>query len=226
MEYQITNFYNEKYTRTIAEVIPHGKLKEQMTNHGLGSGLYGFIDVNQKKESIKIYNRNGNTPMQFIMKNPLILNGEHNFYIFSTCLNSVIANLYNSLQTQTPLHAKTYTKETISLALDSCKYYSFEDEKITENFTPTKESLIRCITNFLSDYDKLMETDKDEENYVFMPINYVLDYYGFDGIYNISDDGASRGSVCYKFDEKYKVRGYPATFKQRIPLKGKLFYLD
>ena len=220
MEYQITNYFNDSYVRTIAEVIPHGKLKDQMTNHGLGSGFYGFIDVNPEKESIKLYNTCGNTPVQFHMKNPLILQGDHNFYIFSTSLNSIITDIYKAI-TDTKL-----TDDLILSHLDGFKYYSFEEESVTETFKPSKEILVKSIKNFLLDYEKLMKTDKDEENYIFMPINYIMDACGFDGVYNISGDYASRGSVCYKFDRKHQVRGYPVTFKHREPLKGNLIYLD
>ena len=96
MEYKITNYFNDSYVRTIAEVIPLGKLKDQMTNHGLGSGFYGFIDVNPEKESIKLYNRNGNSPVEFYMRNPLVLSGDQNFYMFSTSINSIMADIYKA----------------------------------------------------------------------------------------------------------------------------------
>jgi len=220
MEYKITNYFNDKYCRTMAEVIPHGKLKEQMTNHGLGSGFYGFIDVNPEKESIKLYNSNGNTPKEFLIQNPLILEGDHNFYMFSTSLNSIITDIYKAMST-VPL-----SEHLILSHLNTFKYYSFEEESVTDTFKPSKEILISSIKNFLLDYEKLMKTDKDEENYVFMPINYILASCGFDGVYNISGDYASRGSVCYKFDGTYKARGYLPMFKHRIPMKGRLIYLD
>lgn len=220
MEYKITNYFNDSYVRTIAEVIPHGKLKDQMTNHGLGSGFYGFIDVNPEKESIQLYNRNGNTQVEFYMQNPLVLTGDHNFYIFSTSLNSIITDIYKASKTM-PLTDDLILKHVIDF-----EYYSFEKESVTETFKPSKEILIRSIKNFLLDYEKLMKTDKEEENYIFMPINYIMNDCGFDGIYNISGDYASRGSVCYKFDKSYPVRGYPVTFKHRPPMKGRLIYLN
>lgn len=69
--------------------------------------------------------------------------------------------------------------------------------------------LFKTVIAFLSDYHILMtDTEKSNEYYVVMPINYLLDYLGYDGIYNLAIFGRT-GSVSYYFDNKtYGARSY------------------
>ena len=207
MNYKIINFYNDLYIRSIAEVIPKGKIKNTMTNHGLGSGFYGFINIDRDDENIRIYKNKNNTPKEFIILNPFIIeSNDSDFYFFSTMLNDICATIYEKY------------KSNIDLTIIESELEFFDNYKFDKNI------IIKSIYNFLSDYNILMKTKDVDEDYIFMPINYILHELNYDGIYNKNGDRASLGSVKYFFDGSNPARGYLATYKKRCPLKGKLIF--
>ncbi len=244
--YRITNFYNDAYIRSIAEAIPKGKLKSTMTNHGLGSGIYGFIDPHIETDSIQLYKLNENTPKEFILENPLILRDNDEFEDceltsdnvrftrLSYNLNTLVTKIYDkygdNFDEYSLTDLETYKKDEIPInhlididtELSSYYYYSF-DEKITDTFTPNKQILINAINAFLYDYCCLQHSINNED-YVYMPINYVLFMHKYDGIYNEGRNIASRGSVKYIFNQTYGARGYPSNYKKLYPLQGRLIF--
>ena len=229
--YKITNYYNDDYIRSIAEVIPFGKLKDKVTNHGLGSGIYGFIDTSKAIT----YNTDGNTPKEFELFNPLILkdnamteDGE------DSSDNSRLTELSNLL-TRTCYEIYTNNNDTNNIDEEYIKQVLAEDYiydilvkrdfKITDDYSPTLETIVKAIKDFISDYTALNDIiEFKEENYVYMPINYLLHDDGYYGIYNEGGDSGNRGSVKYYFDGSYPSRGFPVDFKKREPMKGKLFF--
>ena len=121
-------------------------------------------------------------------------------------LNDICSTIYEKYK-----NYDTITLENIELELVNFDTYKFD-----------KKTIVKSIYNFLSDYEHLMISDG--EDYIFMPINYLLFEYGYDGIYNKNGDIASKGSVKYFFDGIYPARGYIATYKKREPMKGKLIF--
>ena len=90
-------------------------------------------------------------------------------------------------------------------------------------------TLLNTIKAFLFDYIILTEND-----YIMMPINYLLIYLGYDGIYNLNGDIGSLGSVKYlfKFLENGDIiispdyaRGYTTNEKTSPPKQGNLILM-
>lgn len=216
----------------MAEVIPHGKLKESMTNHGLGSGFYGFIDISEKNTRVGLYKNGSYETKEFIIKNPLILQKNDkideddeiisdNVRIsrLSHALNHICYHIiYNNIQID------EINIEKINNILKSYQLY-YPNMLITDSFSPSLHDIIKSTILFTMDYKKLMLTKSSDEHYVLMPINYLLYLHGYDGIYNLGGDVASRGSVKYFYDNQYLCRGYPVSYKTRIPMKGELIFL-
>ena len=227
-KYVITNYYNEEYIRAIAEVIPFDLLEDKMSNHGLGSGIYGFID--EKKAGVYVHDTQ--KPKKIIIDNPLILkdntirvDGE---YESDNTRYSAISNILNRTCTKIiKENVDGLSIEYIKSILEKDNFYlvlNISNFKITDIFTPTLDNLINAIKNFIIDYKMLLSLPKEEENYVYMPINYLLHLYGYDGIYNIGGDSGSLGSIKFFFDCSYPSRGYRQDYKKRDPLKGHLIF--
>ena len=74
-----------------------------------------------------------------------------------------------------------------------------------------------------------MTTRPEEENYIFMPINYLAYLKNFDGVFNILNDNARDGSVKYIFDpiilQRIWANGYQVKFKRRQHIKKLAGYL-
>lgn len=229
LEYVIVNYYKKKYTRSMAEMIPRGKLKSVMTSHGLGSGFYGFIDPDKiPYEKISLYKNPESEPMDFILYNPLILEENIRMEDFEprsdndrfTAISTQINNIVNTIYTEYISMNKPYDINEIII-----KEFEFIPLQITRTFKIDIEKIIKSIKEFLVDYKLLMETQIDEEYYVFMPINYLLYNYNFDGIYNIGGNQSNRGSVKYFFNQKHPARGFSSDFKAKAgPLKGNLIF--
>lgn len=228
-EYVIVNYYPKIYLRSMAELIPHGKLKKTMTSHGIGSGFYGFIDPDKiPEDKISLYKNENYEPKEFILYNPLILedniiledyeprSDNDRFSAISTQMNDSVYNIY----TKYILVKRDYNIDEIVT-----KDFEYIELQITKLFKVDIKIIIESIKEFLVDYKLLMATQPNEEHYVFLPINYLLHNYDFDGIYNIGENKANRGSVKYFFNEKYPARGFPADFKSKPEsLKGNLIF--
>ena len=94
----------------MAEAIGHGELRAQMTQHGLGTGIYGFTTELTSREHPYIIE--GTMITQIPINNPLILQhsyepyeGEYSrilelnkFTFLSTMLNNACYNLYNNFK--------------------------------------------------------------------------------------------------------------------------------
>ncbi len=227
----IVHYFNQLYEDAMAEVIPYGKLKESMTNHGLGSGFYGFIDISDKNTRVGLYRTDNYDMKIFELKNPLILDKNDTrdedgeiisdnvrFSRLSHALNHICYHIiYNNIQID---------EINIEKINDILKPLYYPNMLITNFFSPSLHDIIKSTILFILDYRKLMLTKSSDEHYVLMPINYLLYLYGYDGIYNLGGDVASRGSVKYFFDKEYLCRGYPVFYKTRIPMKGKLIFFE
>jgi hypothetical protein len=69
--YEITNFHLTDTILAMAEAITKGSLRSQMTQHGLGTGIYGFIDPTV--QGAQDYNRDGYERTTIKIDNPLVL---------------------------------------------------------------------------------------------------------------------------------------------------------
>jgi len=227
-EYVIVNYYKYKYVRSIAETIPRGKLKPIMTSHALGSGFYGFINPDMLPyDKIKLYKNDEYEPKDFILYNPLIL--EDNIIIEDyeprsdndrfTAIFTQMNETINKIYTEYILANRDYNIKDIVQ-----KDFEYIPLQITKIFKVDYEKIIQSIEEFLVDYKLLMTTKTEEEHYVFLPTNYLLFNYDFDGIYNIGGNQANRGSVKYFFDGKYPARGFSSDYKAKGPLKGNLIF--
>jgi hypothetical protein len=223
----IHHFHHRDSSIAMADAITHGSLKDNMTQHGMGTGIYGFI--NHKTEAASAYNNELNIHTVFTLTNPIILektwdidgdmyNDSGNFTWLSMHLNMLCTKLYND---KIPI-----TQENVTSILKSNHFYP--NETGTYDGIPqiliTIDDIVNVARIFLIDYNKLMTTEKEEENYVFMPINYLVYLKKFDGVLNKINDIASIGSIKYIFDSKYGARGYLTVFKRKELLRGRLFF--
>jgi len=217
----IHNFHNNEYELAIAEVIPHGTLSEIMTSHGLGSGIYGFINIAKNKNYIS-----NHIETKFNIENPVILSKKRksdnddlgNFTWLSTRLNILCYNLYtDNLDINRSNIEKIFSKNYLYLN-DNGTYDGIP------NNTVTIDDIIFITQKFINDYKLLMTTEKTDENYILMPINYLLYYKKYDGVFNNIGDDASSGSVKYFFMSEHRARGYRPTYKKRLSLKCSLIF--
>lgn len=226
----IVHYFNPLYEDACAEVIPHGKLKETMTNHGLGSGYYGFIDISDKNTRVGLYRDDIYDKKTFEIKNPLILQkndifDEEGEIISDNIRFSRLSHALNYICYYVVSHDIKSIDLTIDIIKNILKSYPiYFLNKVTETFSPKLSDILSVTKSFTSDYYNLMKTNPNDECYVYMPINYLLYLYGYDGIYNLGGDVASKGSVKYIFNNSCLCRGYPVNFKTRHPMLGKLIF--
>jgi hypothetical protein len=230
--YIIGNFHLGSVELAMAEAIPRGTLQNQITQHGLGTGIYGFINFTDSNNSIIPYNNSSSELTRLTLEKPLILSNSYveegerrgdldDFTWLSMNLNATCNILYSdNILTPTPKQVQELFKNN--------DLYPSEDGgyKGIPNISIPLDALVNVITTFLSDYDLLMtKTSNEEEHYVLMPINYLMFLQDYDGIYNINDDTGRTGSVKYFFNGEYNARGYRPDFKRREPLRGKLIFM-
>jgi hypothetical protein len=223
----------------MAEAITHGTLQEQMTQHGLGTGIYGFVDYTENNSSNQEYRINNNNELSlFRIINPLKLTNtrtegnENDGYVdrtdlstfssLSYCLNVISTEVYTRQNVINEANMLTIIKDTLQ---ELCINNNDKMYEVTQNFSVHITEIFYTISNFINDYNILMSTVPENENYVLMPINYLLYYHNFDGVYNINGDTGSSGSIKYFFQGEYKARGYRPGFKIKEPLSGKLIFL-
>ncbi len=223
----IHHFYHRDKIIGMSEAITHNSLKEQMTQHGMGTGIYGFI--NHTTEDAKIYNREPNLHALFTLRNPIILenkweeDGEERnesdlFTWLSIHLNGLCTKLYNE---SIPI-----TNEKVIELLNS--EYLYQNDNGTFDGIPrtiiTIDDIVNITRIFLDDYKMLMSTSPEEENYMLLPINYLTYLKNFDGVLNKLKDIPSVGSIKYIFDNSYGARGYLPQFKRMELLRGRLIF--
>jgi hypothetical protein len=209
-KYSITNFRSHQNIST-SEIVTLGSLQVQMTSHGLGSGIYGFINPDKAHNSL--YNSKL-TQSKIYMYNPLCLETDDDasdVSFFSFMLNKLIFDIYkNSQNLSNPTNPTNPTNQQIRDYFT--KHQMLKENKLYGVLNKFNiDDVIDCINNFLFDYNKLIELG-NQENYIPMPINYLLTKY-YDGIYNIARDNASNGSVCYQY---INPRSFVATKKKKI----------
>ena len=146
------------------------------------------------------------------------------FIALSTNLNKTCYELYKRLLTRDIVNIESIDICTFNSVL--CNHnrpYSSDNSNqynLTGTVTVHDDILLESVKNFLKDYTILMSRENDN-NYVLMPINYLLMSLGYDGIYNLNGDSASLGSVKY-FTTDYSARGYKPDEKLKPPLQGEL----
>ena len=219
--YTITHFNHIDYDIAMAEAIYRGRLSEQMTSHGLGTGIYGFINVERRENSV--YENNNYTSTTYNIINPVILKDIDidkrkdldEFTNFSITLNMICYKIHNDQSTVNDI--PQILRDSLILNDGSGNYFC------TKDISTTLQEIIQTVNLFLIDYNIIMHTE--EERFVLMPINYFLKNKGYDGIYNENRDDASSGSVKYFFNDKYSARGYTPDEKTIINPIAKLVFL-
>ena len=240
----IGNYHLQGTELAMAEAITHGTLSEQMTQHGLGTGIYGFINWTETNRGADTYRKPEYDITLHTIHNPIILQNEWklegekytdlgNFTFLSMNLNILLYTLYN-MQLNMQLNINTMIdKELIRIIteiFEKNKFYPQEDGTYIgiPNDPTTIQEIIRVVRAFLKDYNTLMTTLIEQENYILMPINYLAYVKRYDGILNRYDDSGRTGSIKYCFDRNYdhckKARGYRPIFKWREPLHGQLIF--
>jgi hypothetical protein len=219
----ITHFNHIDYDIAMAEAIYPGKLSEQMTSHGLGTGIYGFIDVERRENSV--YANNNYTSTTYNIINPVILkdidiDNENRtdldeFTNFSTTLNMICYKIHNNQLTVDDIPQILHDRFILNDG--SGNYFC------TKDISTTLQEIIQTVNLFLIDYNIIMHTV--EERFVLMPINYFLQNKGYDGIYNKNRDDAGSGSVKYFFNDNYNARGYTPDEKIIVNPIARLVFL-
>ena len=228
--YTIGNYHLGTLELAMAESIPFNTLQNQMTQHGLGTGIYGFVDFSEENPNTYSYKLEGYIQTEFELANPIVLekisivDGEQysdlgNFTWLSTNLNIVCFEL----------NCKEKSINQQNIIEIFTKNYFFPNEENNYDGIPNLsiniEDIIWVVMSFLHDYNYLQSLGENNESYVLMPINYLLYLYGFDGVFNKCDDSGRTGSVKYFFSNEYNSRGFRPEFKKREPLNGKLIFL-
>ena len=213
----IYNFRNYK-DPSVSEVISHGDLQSQMTSHGLGSGIYGFIDPKNAK-SYGNFSINSPINIDNCLKLTRQWNDDYgekysefgNFQMLSIMMNELCNNIYN--------------KKNIDIKNQLLEVGVINEKDKIHNISGlseiTLDEIIINIKLFLTDYTILMTTNPSDEHYIVMPINYLL-YGKYDGIYNKIEDSGNSGSVSYVFPYK-NARSFKSNKKSKI-LKGNLIF--
>jgi hypothetical protein len=228
--YTIGNYHLNLYPLAMAESITTNTLQSQMTQHGLGTGIYGFVDPTESNPHTHTYRLDRFELTEFELINPIVLektfiiDGEQysdlgNFTWLSTNLNMLCAELVN--------YKKQITKANIEEIFTKNYYFPNDDGDYEgiPNLPVSLDVIVQVVNTFANDYNYLQSLGKENESYVMMPINYLAYRYGFDGVLNKCDDSGRSGSVKYFFSNEYSARGYRPEFKKRIPLTGKLIFL-
>jgi hypothetical protein len=228
--YTIGNYHLSLFPLAMAESITIDTLQNQMTQHGLGTGIYGFIDPSEKNPHTYTYRLDGYELTNFELTNPIVLektfiiDGEHysdlgNFTWLSINLNILCFELNRE--------KKVISQENIE-EIFTRNYFFPNENNFYEgipNFPITLDDIIWVVRSFLHDYNYLQSLDRENESYLMMPINYLAYLYSFDGVINKCDDSGRSGSVKYFFANEHNARGYRPEFKKRDPLAGKLIFM-
>ena len=226
----IGNYHLDETELAMAESITKNTLQTQMTQHGLGTGIYGFVDYSENNNGTAIYKTGNYVLSLFELSNPVILHKKYmldgeehsdlgNFTWLSTNLNIVCYELY--------MNKKEINKDNI-IEIFSKNYFfpnQYDFYEGVPNCLVSIDDILQTVILFLNDYNYLMSLDINDEFYVCMPINYLLHFYNFDGVINKCDDSGRTGSVKYFFNNEYNSRGYRFKFKKRVPLVGSLIFL-
>jgi hypothetical protein len=223
----IHHFHHQNSSIAMAEAITYNTLKDNITQHCMGTGIYGFI--NHNTEAASIYNRKPNVHTVFSLRNPIILqntweqegepyNDSSNFTWLSMQLNMLCTKIFNDNIPITP--------ENVVTILNSNHLY--QNENLTYDGIPNTiisvDDIVNIVRVFIQDYSRLMQTNKHNENYVLLPINYLAYLKNFDGVLNRINDIPSIGSIKYIFDSSYGARGYITDYKRPELLRGQLIF--
>ena len=211
IERTIINF-TEFENLSTSEVIAHGELSEQMTQHGLGSGIYGFID---KSNSGQYGNYKYET--NIIMNNCVIIDSKYKlgkFIQLSTAINKICFEVYTLLSQNRDAVFDMFIPQ-ITAVIEPIEVTAVMQQL-------TIEIIIIGIMRFINDYSALMSYSSEGENYIVMPINYLLEGL-YDGIYNPQSDNPANGSVAYIYTNP---RSYKRAFGRPdgATLKGRLIH--
>ena len=163
---------------------PHGKIN--ITSHGLGSGIYG---ISKRKAQSKKFKKllpewlDKGFYVELKLSKPLIISSDKNcnqLIAWSTTMNDILEERKN----QNDLN--NHMLKSLTLV--------FSDKKLLPQSIKhlSRARLSAALKKFIKDYFS-------RKNIVKMPINYVLESMGYDGIYtrNSNCDGMSKGNVKF-----------------------------
>ena len=162
--------------------------KISITSHGLGSGIYGLSEQKMFSEDSEIPIENSKIYM-YTVNNPIILDSE-------TC------TIYQEASTELNEELEKIRKNNIQ--------NKKEIEKIVRKFVKAfnmiakldEKKVSKSVVKFMDDYYQ-------RKHYVQMPINYILQNHGYDGVVAVPDticDSWAKGSVKFlEYGQEHKI---------------------
>lgn len=220
---EIINVHPKGYPLSASEVIPKDSLRPRMTSHGLGSGIYGFIDEKKAQK----YTKSSDEMIGIILENPLVLSSDEDLtqLTFVSILLNKSAYEISKVLTDDPkknmlIAKKIFAEECCKISnLGECKdkepFIYFNEKDIVPVLDASLLDMFNAVLAFVNDY---MNIPEDSDMYVKMPINYLLDSH-YDGIYNLAADDSSSGSLLFSYENG---RSFIASGKSKI-LTGGLY---
>jgi len=166
--------------------------KISITSHGLGSGIYGLSEQKMFSEDSEIPIENSKIYM-YTVNNPIILDSE-------TC------TIYQEASTELNEELEKIRKNNIQNNILNKK----EIEKIVRKFVKAfnmiakldEKKVSKSVVKFMDDYYQ-------RKHYVQMPINYILQNHGYDGVVAVPDticDSWAKGSVKFlEYGQEHKI---------------------
>ena len=166
--------------------------KISITNHGMGSGIYGLSKQKMFSEDSKIPIENSKIYM-YTVNNPIILDSE-------TC------TIYQEASKGLNEELEKIRKNNIQNNIQNKK----EIEKIVRKFVKAfnmiakldEKKVSKSVVKFMDDYYQ-------RKHYVQMPINYILQNHGYDGVVAVPDticDSWAKGSVKFlEYGQEHKI---------------------
>jgi len=167
-----------------------------ITNHGMGSGIYGLSKQKMFSEDSKIPIEDSEIHM-YTMNNPIILDSEK-------------CTIYQEASKGLNEELEKIRKNNIQNNIQNNILNKKEIEKIVRKFLKTfnmiakldKKKVSESVVKFMDDYYQ-------RKHYVQMPINYILQNHGYDGVVAVPGticDSWGKGSVKFlEYGHEHKI---------------------
>jgi hypothetical protein len=180
-------------------VVPQGNVV--VTNHGLGSGVYGLANAGPSEQEAAIkYNPNA-VAHDVTMRNPLYLQDAGHggdFTAMSKELQRIVDKIHNEYGK--PLKLSHYDGASDWMEGHQVETQNLQNlirrvfSRVNDNRVPSVGELNNIISNFLVKYNT-----RDSSHATKQPVNYLMKFMGYDGVYadNSTDNSFSRGCVAY-----------------------------
>ena len=208
-----TIYHFSQHEAKISEcILAKGKI--YITSHGLGSGIYGvYNQKNLEKGNGSIY--------VFTIDNPYIIDTREKQRNYEKASTNLMEDLNENKEDS---NIKYYFEDMIEKFL-----INFKDENFSYN------DIHIALKRFWKDYNN------SDKYYVHMPINYILEHKGYDGVYGDKIDSFQKGNVKFvKYPSYKKGDILPVNttiarvstdikiinFTGYVQIKGKWVYLD